>query len=70
MTTDGGACIVMPMTLADGTMIWISGNRRISYLKNGAVYDADLGVEPDYPITTPDHFYDRKALTMYIDGLY
>ena len=70
MATGGGACIVMPVALADGTMIRISGNRRLGYIKNGSVYDIDRGVEPDYPITTFDRLFDRAELTKYIRGLY
>jgi C-terminal processing protease CtpA/Prc len=70
MATGGGACVVMPVALADGTIIRISGNRRLGYIKNGSVYDIDRGVEPDYPITTFDRLFDRAELTKYIRGLY
>ena len=70
MTSGGGACVVMPIATADGTRITISGYRRLGYMKNGSVYDIDQGVEPDYPITSIERFYDRKALTDYINGLY
>lgn len=39
-------------------------------MKNGSVYDIDRGVEPDYPITAIDRFFDRNGLTQYINGLY
>ena len=70
MTSGGGACVVLPLSLADGTTIRVSGNRRLSYMKNGSVYDIDRGCQPDYPITTFERFYNRDALTKYIDGLY
>ena len=70
MTSGGGACIVMPLSTADGTRIQISGYRRLSYMKNGSVYDIDQGVEPDYAISSIDSFYDREALTEYLSGLY
>ena len=70
MTSAGGACIVMPITTADGTRLTLSGYRRLGYMKNGSVYDIDRGVEPDYPITTMDRFFDRNGLTQYINGLY
>lgn len=70
MTSAGGSCIVMPISLADGTMLRISGYRRLGPMINGAVYDTDKGVEPDYPISTLERFFDRKALTEYIDSLY
>lgn len=44
--------------------------RRLGYMKNGSVYDIDRGVEPDYPITAIDRFFDRNGLTQYINGLY
>lgn len=70
LASGGGACIVMPFSTADGTLLQTSGFRRLSYMKNGALYDIDQGVEPHYMITIPEHFYDRQALTEYINGLY
>ncbi|MCR5405125.1 MAG: hypothetical protein K6E91_15085 [Butyrivibrio sp.] len=69
-TSGGGACMVYPMTLADGTAITISGNYRLTYKQNGSIYDVDKGVDPDYVINSPYHFYDRKRLTDFINGLY
>ena len=66
----GGSCAVLPMTTAWGTAFQISGNLRISFVKNGAYYDVDRGVEPDFDIRSYDHFYDREALTEYINSLY
>ena len=68
-TSGGGACIVMPLSLADGTLVQISGCRRLTYMKNGSVYDIDQGVEPDHYIGKPSSFYDRKSLTEFINGL-
>ncbi|MBR3308042.1 MAG: hypothetical protein IKI75_12430 [Lachnospiraceae bacterium] len=70
ITSGGGTCIVMPFSTADGTLLQTSGCRRLSYMKNGALYDIDQGVEPHYMITIPEHFYDRQTLTEYINGLY
>ena len=70
MTSAGGACIVMPISTTDGTLLQLSGNRRLGYMKNGSIYDIDRGVEPDYHITTIDRFFDRNGLTQYINGLY
>jgi C-terminal processing protease CtpA/Prc len=67
-TSGGGTCWVMPLSLADGTMIWISSYRRMGYIKNGSIYDIDLGVEPDIYIAKPSAFYDRVALTEYINS--
>ena len=62
-TSGGGTCIVSPLTLADGTFFRVSSCRRMSHIKNGALYDIDLGVEPDIYIGKPSVFYDREALT-------
>ncbi|MBR4502502.1 MAG: hypothetical protein IKP22_11560 [Clostridia bacterium] len=66
----GGSCVIQPMTTAWGTSFQISGTKRISFLKNGAYYDVDQGVEPDFIIMSYDNFYDRRALTDYIDRLF
>ena len=68
-TSGGGACIVRPITSADGSIFQISGSVRMSYMKNGSFYDIDQGVEPDFIIPTPEQFYDREKLTEYINGL-
>ena len=39
-------------------------------LKNGAYYDVDQGVEPDFIIMSYENFYDREALADYIDRLF
>lgn len=69
-TSGGGACVVQHLSTADGTLFSVSGNRRISTNVNGSFYDVDTGVDPDFAITTPEKFYDRKALTEYINSLY
>ena len=69
-TSGGGACAVLPLSTAYGTAFSISGYIRLSYSKNGAFYDIDQGAEPDYIINDPKNFYDRKALTEYINSLY
>ena len=66
----GGACVVMPLSTADGTILQISSPNRFSYMKNGSIYDIDQGIEPDYVIDKPEHFYDREKLTDYINSLY
>ena len=42
----------------------------MSFLKNGSFYDIDQGVDPDYFINDFSNFYNRKALTAYINGLF
>jgi hypothetical protein len=42
----------------------------MSYLKNGSYYDIDTGIEPDCYIVKPKNYYDREALTDYINQLF
>ena len=69
-TSGGGSCVVQKISSAWGTSFQISGSHRISFIKNGAYYDVDRGAEPDIIITSPEKFYDRAALTDYINSLY
>ena len=66
----GGSCAVFSMTTAWGTSFRLSGCDRFSFVKNGSYYDVDCGVEPDYIIRSYQHFYDRQALTEYINQLF
>lgn len=68
-TTGGGACTVQPMSTAWGSMFQISGARRLSFRKNGSLYDIDEGVDPDIYIDHLELLYDREALTEFINGL-
>jgi len=67
-TSGGGSCLVQPLSTAGGTSFQISGNMRLSFIKNGAYYDIDRGAEPDVYIKDPYFLYDRKALTDYINN--
>ena len=69
-TTGGGSCIMLPMTTAWGTSYVTSSPNRLSFLKNGAYYDVDKGVDPDYVISSYERYYDREALVEYINSLY
>ncbi len=69
-TSGGGSCSVYNLSTAGGSQFTISGYRRFSAMKNGSFYDIDTGAEPDYYISNPKKFYDRQALTQYINGLY
>ena len=69
-TSGGGSCAVQPVSSAWGTVFQISGALRMSFLKNGSFYDIDQGIEPDYYIDHIKNFYDRAALTDYINGLF
>ncbi len=68
--TGGGACVVQPLTTADGSYWQASGQLRISTTTNGSYYDADQGVEPDIVLDTVEAYYNREALTEYINGLF
>ena len=68
-TSGGGTCMVLNTSTAWGTSFQISSPKRISFLKNGSFYDVDRGAEPDYVLTSPEKFYDRVALTDYINDI-
>ncbi len=65
----GGACTVGTISTATGTVLDISSNTRLSYMKNGSFYNVDLGAEPDFAISKYEHLFDREWLTKYIDDL-
>ncbi len=65
----GGACVISTISTATGTVIDISGNNRLSYMKNGSFYNVDQGAEPDFAISKYEHLFDREWLTKYIDDL-
>ena len=68
-TTGGGTCATVSSLTADGTAYSYSGNTRFCTVKNGTYYSIDRGVEPDFVIRKPAHFYDRAWLTDYIATL-
>ncbi len=65
----GGACTVLPCTLADGTRFQISSNYKLCTVVNGSYYPIDHGVEPDFVIGDTKHYYDRRWLTDYVNQL-
>ena len=69
-TSGGGSCNIQPMSSAWGTSFQISGTNRSSFFKNGSFYDVDRGADPDYTISEPEKYYDRQALTDYINSIY
>lgn len=69
-TSGGGACSVMYMSTASGSLFQISSSSRMNFLKNGSFYDIDRGADPDVAITKIEHYYDRKALAEFINGLF
>lgn len=68
-TSGGGACIVLPLSLANGTLLQVASNRELSYIKNGVLTDVDSGAVPDFYIDKPASFYDRISLTEYINSI-
>lgn len=68
-TSGGGACVIQQGVTADGTLFSISSNIKSCTVKNGSFYPIDQGVEPDFTIGAPAHFYDRQWLTDYINSL-
>lgn len=68
-TSGGGSCVVLPLTTASGSFLQVSGYKVVSAMKNGSFYNADQGVDPDIPLTKIESYYDRKALTEYINSL-
>ena len=68
-TSGGGSCVVLPLTTAYGTFFRISGPSRLAFTMNGSFYDIDQGAEPDFTLAFPETFYDREALTDYINNL-
>ena len=69
-TTGGGSCVVQPMTTAYGTVFQVSSDMRMSFLKNGSFYDIDQGIDPDYYIANIANYYNRPALTDFINSLF
>ena len=65
----GGACVVQPISSAWGSSFRISSPRRLSFMKNGSFYDIDRGTAPDFTLTSTGIYYNRRALTEYIQTL-
>jgi C-terminal processing protease CtpA/Prc len=68
-TSGGGGCSVQFASMADGTVFQFSSNHYISVVSNGAYYGIDRGVEPHYYFGKYESYFDREALTEYINGL-
>ena len=66
-TSGGGSCTVQLLSTSSGTMFQVSGNMRMSFIKNGAFYDIDRGAEPDIYIRDLSVLYDRQKLTDFIN---
>ncbi len=68
-TSGGGSCVVLPLTTVWGTSFQISGNSRLSFVKNGSFYDVDRGVDPDVHLTRLSSYYDRTMLADLINRM-
>jgi hypothetical protein len=68
-TSGGGACAVQHVSTADGSLFQISSPRHLCVVSNGAYYTIDRGVEPHYYFGKFESYFDRTALTEYINGL-
>ena len=68
-TSGGGTCVLYRMSTADGCVFQMSGPLRMSYTKNGSFYEIDQGIEPDFVISRPEQFYDRKYIDKYVNEL-
>jgi hypothetical protein len=68
-TSGGGSCVVRSCTSASGAVFAISSSNQISSMKNGSLYNADEGAEPDFAISRYETFYDREALVDFIHNL-
>jgi hypothetical protein len=65
----GGACMVQYGASADGTFFKFSSNRAFCTVTNGVYYNVDQGVEPHYYFSKLESYFDREALTDYINNL-
>ncbi|MBQ9064276.1 MAG: hypothetical protein IJ123_02395 [Blautia sp.] len=69
-TSGGGSCMILPLSTAIGTCITISSPINMASIKNGTYSIIDSGIEPDFTIAKPESFYNREALTEYINNLF
>ena len=67
--TSGGGCAVQFMTTADGSMFCMSTSFCDAVISNGSYYSTDRGVEPHIALHSFDSYFDREALTEYINNL-
>jgi hypothetical protein len=65
----GGACEIQHISSAIGAVGQFSGHFVISTVKNGIYSDVDDGVAPHYYLNDPAEYYNRTALSTYLDTL-
>lgn len=68
-TSGGGACVVQFASMADGSIFQFSSPHMWAVVTNGSYYGIDRGVEPHYYFGKFESYFDREALTEYINGL-
>lgn len=68
-TSGGGTCVVQFSSAADGSIFTISGSKRFSVVANGAYYTVDRGVEPHVHLGKFESYFNREALTDFINNL-
>ena len=61
---------MQPLASGDGCICQISSRLRHSTVTNGSFYAVDQGVAPDVLIDKDESYYDREALTEYINNLF
>ena len=62
----GGSCTVRPCTTASGVCFQISGSKRVASVQNGSFSSIEYGIEPDYPLSRTESFYDRLTLAEHL----
>lgn len=68
-TSGGGACAVRHASTADGTLFQFSSPQKLSVVSNGSYYTVDRGVDPHHFFGKTESYFDRAALTEFINGL-
>ena len=68
-TTGGGACAVQFMSAADGSLFAFSTSYLETVFSNGSYYGIDRGIDPHIYLTKLENYFDRDALTEYINNL-
>ena len=68
-TTAGGGALVQLITTADGSLFTLSNSFLNATVKNGVYYSIDFGVEPHIYFSKFESYFDREALTEYINNL-
>ena len=68
-TSGGGACAVQFASAADGTLFQFSSSSRMSVVSNGSYYTIDRGIEPHHHFSKFESYFDREALTDFLNNL-